>query len=99
MQPAALLTAVPPHAMATHAARCAALPATLCHGVPSPYASPATHPPHALLQEITRFLRNPGKPAVLAMSRPDPKKNLTTLVRCAGLCCAVLCCVLLCCVG
>lgn len=37
-----------------------------------------------LPQEITRFLRNPGKPAVLAMSRPDPKKNITTLVSGCG---------------
>ncbi|KDD73052.1 hypothetical protein H632_c2586p0, partial [Helicosporidium sp. ATCC 50920] len=35
-------------------------------------------------QDIARFLRNPLKPAVLAMSRPDPKKNLTTLVRAFG---------------
>lgn len=53
---------------------------------------PTALSPTPLPQEITRFLRNPGKPAVLAMSRPDPKKNLTTLVRCAALRCALLCC-------
>lgn len=35
-------------------------------------------------QDIARFLRNPLKPAVLAMSRPDAKKNLTTLVKAFG---------------
>ena len=34
-----------------------------------------------LPQEISRFLRNPYKPAILAMSRPDAKKNITTLVK------------------
>lgn len=34
--------------------------------------------------EMSRFLRNPLKPAVLAMSRPDTKKNITTLVRAFG---------------
>ncbi len=33
-------------------------------------------------QEIFRFLRNPHKPVILAMSRPDAKKNITTLVGC-----------------
>lgn len=36
------------------------------------------------LQEISKFLRNPHKPAILAMSRPDPKKNITTLVKAFG---------------
>ena len=36
------------------------------------------------LQEIARFLRNPRKPAILAMSRPDAKKNITTLVKAFG---------------
>jgi len=30
--------------------------------------------------DIFSFLKNPRKPAILAMSRPDAKKNLTTLV-------------------
>ena len=29
-------------------------------------------------------MRNPHKPAILAMSRPDPKKNITTLVKAFG---------------
>ncbi len=35
-------------------------------------------------QDIAKFLRNPLKPAVLAMSRPDAKKNITTLVKAFG---------------
>ena len=35
-------------------------------------------------QEIFRFLKNPRKPAILAMSRPDAKKNITTLVKAFG---------------
>ena len=35
-------------------------------------------------QDIARYLRNPLKPAVLAMSRPDAKKNITTLVKAFG---------------
>ncbi|KAI8109061.1 hypothetical protein M9435_005477 [Picochlorum sp. BPE23] len=38
----------------------------------------------AIWQEIARFLRNPVKPAILAMSRPDAKKNITTLVEAFG---------------
>ena len=37
-----------------------------------------------VLQEIARFLRNPRKPVILAMSRPDAKKNITTLVKAFG---------------
>ncbi len=35
-------------------------------------------------REIFRFLRNPRKPVILAMSRPDAKKNITTLVKAYG---------------
>lgn len=34
--------------------------------------------------QIGRFLRHPGKPVILAMSRPDAKKNVTSLVRAYG---------------
>ena len=37
-----------------------------------------------MVQEIFRFLKNPRKPAILAMSRPDAKKNITTLVKAFG---------------
>ena len=36
------------------------------------------------LQTIFRFLRNPRKPVILAMSRPDAKKNIHTLVQAFG---------------
>ncbi|XP_009786823.1 sucrose-phosphate synthase 4 [Nicotiana sylvestris] len=36
--------------------------------------------------EIMRFFVNPHKPMILALSRPDPKKNVTTLLRAFGEC-------------
>ncbi|MCE0480618.1 hypothetical protein HAX54_037637 [Datura stramonium] len=36
--------------------------------------------------EVMRFLINPHKPMILALSRPDPKKNITTLVKAFGEC-------------
>ncbi|CAI0556057.1 unnamed protein product [Linum tenue] len=36
--------------------------------------------------EIMRFFTNPHKPAILALSRPDPKKNVTTLLKAFGEC-------------
>lgn len=36
--------------------------------------------------QIMRFFTNPRKPMILALARPDPKKNLTTLVRAFGEC-------------
>ena len=38
----------------------------------------------SIWQDIAKFLRNPLKPAILAMSRPDAKKNITTLVKAFG---------------
>jgi len=35
-------------------------------------------------QQIMRFFTNPHKPMILALARPDPKKNLTTLLRAFG---------------
>lgn len=57
----------------------------------SPRSCPAT--PRAIIptedppiwQEVFKFLRNPRKPVVLAMSRPDAKKNITTLVKAFGM--------------
>ncbi|MCO5600835.1 hypothetical protein L7F22_054950 [Adiantum nelumboides] len=34
--------------------------------------------------EIMRFFTNPRKPMILALARPDPKKNMTTLVKAFG---------------
>ncbi|GFQ06717.1 probable sucrose-phosphate synthase 2 [Phtheirospermum japonicum] len=40
----------------------------------------------AIWSEVMRFLTNPHKPMILALSRPDPKKNLTTLIKAFGEC-------------
>ncbi|KAJ3698356.1 hypothetical protein LUZ61_002061 [Rhynchospora tenuis] len=37
-------------------------------------------------EEIMRFLTNPRKPMILALARPDPKKNIATLVEAFGEC-------------
>jgi hypothetical protein len=37
-----------------------------------------------LCLQIARFLRAPGKPVILAMCRPDPKKNVLGLLRAYG---------------
>ncbi|KAM3334820.1 hypothetical protein ACQJBY_029317 [Aegilops geniculata] len=47
-------------------------------------ASPRSLPP--IWAEVMRFLTNPHKPMILALSRPDPKKNITTLVKAFGEC-------------
>ncbi|PWA56761.1 hypothetical protein CTI12_AA414490 [Artemisia annua] len=46
-------------------------------------------PLHLLGQRfiIMRFFTNPRKPMILALARPDPKRNLTTLVKAFGECC------------
>ncbi|KAJ6849452.1 putative sucrose-phosphate synthase 4 isoform X1 [Iris pallida] len=36
--------------------------------------------------EVLRFFTNPHKPMILALSRPDPKKNVTTLLKAFGEC-------------
>ncbi|KAK9288201.1 hypothetical protein L1049_016650 [Liquidambar formosana] len=40
----------------------------------------------AIWSEVMRFLTNPHKPLILALSRPDPKKNITTLLKAFGEC-------------
>ncbi|KAK7276757.1 hypothetical protein RIF29_17903 [Crotalaria pallida] len=40
----------------------------------------------AILAEVMRFFTNPHKPMILALSRPDPKKNITTLLKAFGEC-------------
>ena len=40
----------------------------------------------AICQEIKRFLRHPDKPIILALARPDPRKNITALVDAFGNC-------------
>jgi sucrose-phosphate synthase len=48
------------------------------------------HPPRGdewqtpIAQEIRRFLQEPDKPLILALSRPDPRKNIAALVEAYG---------------
>ncbi|KAJ4758091.1 Sucrose phosphate synthase [Rhynchospora pubera] len=49
--------------------------------------SSASPNPPAIWTEIMRFFTNPRKPMILALARPDPKKNITTLVKAFGECC------------
>lgn len=37
-----------------------------------------------IANELKRFLKQPGKPVILALSRPDPKKNLVSLIEAYG---------------
>ena len=37
-----------------------------------------------IAQELKRFLKNPEKPIILALSRPDPKKNIVKLIEAYG---------------
>lgn len=41
-------------------------------------------PTPAIAAEVGKFLRDPGKPMILALSRPDERKNIATLVRAYG---------------
>lgn len=45
-----------------------------------------TAPDPPIWSEIMRFFSNPRKPMILALARPDPKKNITTLVKAFGEC-------------
>jgi len=38
----------------------------------------------SMLQELNRFFRHPDKPLILALSRPDKRKNISGLVRAYG---------------
>lgn len=40
--------------------------------------------PGGVLDDINRFLNHPRKPMVLALSRPDPRKNIGTLIHAYG---------------
>ncbi|KAH7428194.1 hypothetical protein KP509_10G080000 [Ceratopteris richardii] len=46
--------------------------------------SPISEPP--IWSEVKRFFSNPHKPIILALSRPDPKKNITKLLKAFGEC-------------
>ncbi|XVF34579.1 hypothetical protein REPUB_Repub18cG0070700 [Reevesia pubescens] len=43
-------------------------------------------PDPPIWSEIMHFFSNPRKPMILALARPDPKKNITTLVKAFGEC-------------
>jgi sucrose-phosphate synthase len=46
------------------------------------FHAPRRHAPvPAIAAELSRFLRDPGKPIILTMARPDEKKNFPTLIR------------------
>ncbi|KAG8075158.1 hypothetical protein GUJ93_ZPchr0006g42472 [Zizania palustris] len=47
--------------------------------------SPASEDP-SIWSEIMRFFTNPRKPMILAVARPYPEKNITTLVKAFGEC-------------
>ncbi len=49
-----------------------------------PFVARATGERPAILDEIDRFLRDPDKPSILALSRPDARKNISTLVSAYG---------------
>lgn len=44
----------------------------------------AKKPLPPIWSEVLRFFSNPHKPMILALSRPDPKKNVTTLLKAYG---------------
>nr|CAB3489583.1 unnamed protein product [Digitaria exilis] len=44
----------------------------------------AKKPLPPIWSEVLRFFTNPHKPMILALSRPDPKKNVTTLLKAYG---------------
>lgn len=44
----------------------------------------AKKPLPPIWSEVLRFFVNPHKPMILALSRPDPKKNVTTLLKAYG---------------
>ncbi|KAM1411788.1 hypothetical protein ACFXTO_024620 [Malus domestica] len=45
-----------------------------------------TSPDPPIWSEIMRFFTNPRKPMILALARPDPKKNIITLLKAFGEC-------------
>ncbi|EFJ29627.1 sucrose phosphate synthase [Selaginella moellendorffii] len=51
-------------------------------GIPVAPPSPKPEPP--IWSEVMKFFTNPHKPMILALARPDPKKNLATLVKAFG---------------
>ena len=48
------------------------------------YPPDGTESDSAICRDINRFLREPDKPIILALSRPDQRKNINTLVEAYG---------------
>ncbi|QTR50419.1 HAD family hydrolase [Candidatus Thiothrix anitrata] len=48
------------------------------------YPPPADSPASPMQAELARFLTQPDKPMILALSRPDPRKNIVELVSAYG---------------
>ncbi|GLT85307.1 hypothetical protein SLE2022_034990 [Rubroshorea leprosula] len=55
-------------------------------GNPEKFDNNPSSPDPPIWSEIMNFFSNPRKPMILALARPDPKKNLTTLVKAFGEC-------------
>jgi len=49
-----------------------------------PLSQSQEKPEPPIWKEVFKFLSNPRKPVILALSRPDAKKNITTLVKAYG---------------
>ncbi len=48
------------------------------------FPPPANEEAGDIARELKRFLNQPGKPIILALSRPDPKKNIVALIEAYG---------------
>jgi len=48
------------------------------------YPPVGDEPESHIASQLNRFLTDPKKPTILALSRPDPRKNITTLVEAYG---------------
>ena len=48
------------------------------------HSADGSEPDSAIAQELQRFLANPEKPIILALSRPDERKNITALIHAYG---------------
>lgn len=48
------------------------------------YLTYVLHHGYLIFFQIMRFFSNPRKTMILALARPDPKKNITTLVKAFG---------------
>ncbi|MCW8888661.1 MAG: glycosyltransferase, partial [Gammaproteobacteria bacterium] len=48
------------------------------------YPPESNEPDTPIFKELSRFLKDPLKPVILALSRPDPRKNIVTLIEAYG---------------